>query len=61
MSGSVIEQRKLRGHVVDAGSHRLGAGEYRLLACDLDCLPALGMAGGWALHQIGVMMGWTGF
>jgi hypothetical protein len=27
----------------------------------LACALTLGMAGGWAVHQMGVVMGWSGF
>jgi hypothetical protein len=27
----------------------------------LACALTLGMAGGWAVHQMGLVMGWSGF
>ena len=49
-----------------AGLFGMGCAEDALMRevvgfIQLACALTLGMAGGWAVHQMGLVMGWSGF
>jgi hypothetical protein len=67
---AVGEPAKIVGH----GQPKRRGDHGRCLRCNEDalmrevvgfiqlaCALTLGMAGGWAVHQMGVVMGWSGF
>jgi hypothetical protein len=74
---SLLDGGADRGVGVHTGSWDVRGYIFRPLACfvvtrralmrevvgfiQLACALTLGMAGGWAVHQMGVVMGWSGF
>jgi hypothetical protein len=49
------------GRVDDSGSIEDALMREVVGFIQLACALTLGMAGGWAVHQMGVVMGWSGF